>query len=210
MNEWKIKNSAYNDNINYRYDIINYFISKYKYKKYLEIGVAKGENIKQIKAETIVGVDPNIEATGVVTHVMTSDDFFSQNKDIFDIIFIDGLHHDFQVDKDIINSLKFIQQDGVIILHDCNPPTREHATDDWILSDWNGTVWKSIVKQRCTNKNISINVVNIDWGCGIIKKGHQEIYTKESIDTCLSWEYFSKNKNEILNLITTSEFKKIY
>ena len=52
---------------------------------------------------------------------MTSDEFFEQNKEKFDIVFIDGLHHSEQVYKDILNSLNILNEDGTIICHDMNP-----------------------------------------------------------------------------------------
>jgi hypothetical protein len=39
---------------------------------------------------------------------MTSDEFFEINKSTYDIIFIDGLHIDEQVERDIINGLKIL------------------------------------------------------------------------------------------------------
>ena len=39
----------------------------------------------------------------------------------FDIIFIDGLHEYDQVKKDIVNSLKFIDEKGFILIHDLLP-----------------------------------------------------------------------------------------
>ena len=38
---------------------------------------------------------------------MTSDEFFKQNEDTYDVIFIDGLHTSDAVYRDINNSLKF-------------------------------------------------------------------------------------------------------
>ena len=88
----------------------------------------------------------------------TSPEFFNKNKDFFDIIFIDGLHLEYQVDKDIEGSLKFLSKDGFIILHDCNPPTefqqRENYEVDGKFPPWNGTVWKSFAKLRMTNSNL--------------------------------------------------------
>jgi predicted O-methyltransferase YrrM len=108
-----------------RTDVINYLISKYGYKKYLEIGVRKAsDNFNKIKCETRVGVDP--KPRGVCTHKMTSDDFFLQNKKMFDIVFIDGLHIEEQVEKDIKNSLAILAANGTIVVHDCNPPTEWH------------------------------------------------------------------------------------
>jgi hypothetical protein len=93
-----------------RYHVINYLIEKYKLVNYLEIGVFKGENIKEIKAAHKDGVDPGSEGYVIpeVNYPMTSDAFFELIKghDIkYDIIFIDGLHHADQVEKDIKNAL---------------------------------------------------------------------------------------------------------
>ena len=52
---------------------------------------------------------------------MTSDAFFLQNKQLFDLIFIDGLHHSHQVLRDINNALRWLSPSGTIVLHDCNP-----------------------------------------------------------------------------------------
>ena len=43
---------------------------------------------------------------------------FSKNKTFFDVIFIDGLHHYKQCQKDCINALKFLKANGIILLHD--------------------------------------------------------------------------------------------
>jgi hypothetical protein len=195
--------------ITYRYDIINYFITKYGYKNYLEIGVETGENISRISVPNKTGIDPKPQ-TAMVTDVMTSDEFFATNTRTFDIIFIDGLHLDHQVDKDIANSLLWLQPKGTIVLHDCNPPTKEHGMDSPVFLQWNGTVWKSIVKQRCLNKDITLRVVNTDWGCGVLQKGNQTVYDKAPLETCLDWDYFSANRVELLNLISVEEFKTIY
>ena len=47
---------------------------------------------------------------------MTSDEFFKNNKDQFDLIFIDGLHHYNQVKKDIINSVEVLKDGGIILM----------------------------------------------------------------------------------------------
>ena len=74
-----------------RTDIIQLLIDKIKAKSYLEIGVSGGENFQTIRCENKVGVDP--ELTSPATIFLTSDEFFKQNKDTFDVIFVDGLHH---------------------------------------------------------------------------------------------------------------------
>ena len=80
---------TYNFPQNYhRWDLIEYLIKKNNYSDYLEIGCDQDQLFSKIRINNKKGVDPvsggNIRKT--------SDDFFQANDEMFDIIFIDGLH----------------------------------------------------------------------------------------------------------------------
>ena len=189
-----------------RWEIVQYLINKNDYRSYLEIGVSSGKTFNKIRCENKDGVDPRGRHA---THRMTSDEFFSRigNKK-YDIIFIDGLHIEKQVDRDIKNSLRHLTKRGIIVMHDCNPPSEKHQAVPRLQKVWNGTVWKSFVKLRLTNPHLRMCVIDTDWGCGIIKRGNQELYDVELLDVCLMYEYFSKHKKELLNLISVKDFIK--
>ena len=68
----------------------------------------------------------------------TSDSFFSKNSKKFDLIYIDGSHEKSQVFKDLVNSWKILNKDGVIIC------------DDYFYGD----IYKKI------NTNIPIQAIN--------------------------------------------------
>jgi hypothetical protein len=201
-----------------RYDLINYIAEQYDFNDYLEIGVNDGSCIRKIKITNKDGVDPapNSELgfgdpVPEINYQVTSDYFFENYAyKKYDVIFIDGLHHAEQVDIDIQNSLKYLNDGGFILLHDCNPPEYEIQLVPRQSGIWNGDVWKSIVKLRCTDPNLKINVIDTDWGIGLITKGKQEIYTKASLEECLEWNYFDKNRDEVLNIISVDEFYKMY
>ena len=146
-----------------RFEIIQDIIDFKKYNSYLEIGCDRNQSFSNIKIEKRVGVDP-VEG-GI--HKMTSDHFFSINKDNFDIIFIDRLHEYSQVMKDIENSLKFLNKEGIILLHDCLLRTIWNQITSRLNSDWNGDVWKSIVHCR-TLDNIDTYTFIADRGIGLI------------------------------------------
>ena len=167
-----IKNERFSKKFNYdwnktqtRFDIINKLINSKKFKSYLEIGCQSDVNFSKIKIENKVGVDP--QSGGTLR--MTSDKFFSQNKDTFDLIFIDGLHIHEQVLKDIDNSLNVLNENGVILLHDCLPAKIWHQTIPQTHSSWNGDVWKSIVQSR-TREDIDTYTIKADQGLGLILK----------------------------------------
>ena len=167
-----VKNERFSKKFNYdwnktqtRFDIINKLINSKKFKSYLEIGCQSDVNFSKIKIENKVGVDP--QSGGTLR--MTSDEFFSQNKDTFDLIFIDGLHIHEQVLKDIDNSLNVLNENGVILLHDCLPAKIWHQTIPQTHSSWNGDVWKSIVQSR-TREDIDTYNIKADQGLGLILK----------------------------------------
>jgi predicted O-methyltransferase YrrM len=148
-----------------RYDLINHFISKRKYKNYLEIGVADCATFNRIKIEDKTGVDVVYCPCPIL--IMTSDEFFKINTKFFDIIFIDGLHLEKQVEKDIRNALKCLSPNGVIMLHDCLPPDEWHAREENDGGSWNGTTWKAVLKYF-NKSNYECYIINTDWGCGVI------------------------------------------
>ena len=178
---------------------------------FAEIGVFQGQNIREIITEHKDGVDPGAEDKLVpeINYPITSDEFFQLIKghDIkYDIIFIDGLHHVDQVDKDISNSLNHLTKNGTIVLHDCNPPEYETQLVPRVTGYWNGDVWKSVAKVRCTNPNVQLNVVDTDWGVGVLQFGSQNLYDKENLDKVLDYYYLDQNREEILNLISIEDF----
>lgn len=194
-----------------RTDIINYCIKKNKYISYLEIGVRdpNNGNFNSIKIKNKLGVDPKPKIKQSNIYVGTSDDFFKNNKQKFDIIFIDGLHLEEQVDKDIINSLECITDKGLILLHDCNPPTKLHQREQYKVNgkypSWNGTVWRSIAKLRMTRSDLKINVIDTDWGVGVIKKSKdEELYPyKENF----TYDLLEKDRKKLLKLVKAKTFK---
>lgn len=188
-----------------RTEIIQILINKIKAKKYLEIGVGPGINFNSIECQYKICVDPN--PTVPVSHRMTSDEFFSKNKEKFDVIFIDGLHWSEQVYKDIINSLKVLNDQGYIICHDMNPISEfiQRYPQPKKESEWTGDCWKAWVKIKMEREDLEMFVVDTDFGCGIIKKGKQIVI---KVDEHLSWELLEKNRLFLLNLISLNNFLK--
>jgi len=189
-----------------RLDMINYFIKKNDYKSYLEIGCDKNQIFSQITLNKKIGVDPY--SGGNVRK--TSDDFFKENVEKFDLIFIDGLHVYEQVKKDIINSINFLNKKGVILVHDCLPDTIGKQAVPRYKMQWNGDVWKAIVDLRQRN-DLEIHTCFVDQGIGIIKKQINSSILKINKKTQdLKFSDFYHNHKEYLRIINLDEFKKIY
>lgn len=192
------------DNKN-RIELIKYMIENKNYKKYLEIGCHNDEVFNKISIEKI-GVDPvsggNFRGT--------SDEFFKKNKSNFDCIFIDGLHEYKQVKRDILNSIKFLENDGIIILHDCLPPSIDRQRVPRTRYTWNGDVWKAIVEVR-TWSHVDTYTILSDQGLGIIQKKYNSDILNLKITNFdkLSYKFFYENYPILMRTIYFEEFIKI-
>jgi hypothetical protein len=149
-----------------RIGLMNFFIRQRQYKRFLEISM-HGEGV----------TFTHIRCARKVFYAHAASDFFKNEQEEFDIIFIDGIHLEDHVLADVCHSLRFLAKDGLIILHDCMPPDAWHQRD---LSEfkegenWNGTVWKAALRlfnqleYKCT-------LLDTDWGCAIIDTSqHQQ------------------------------------
>ena len=188
----------------FRWDLIDYLIKKYDYKDYLEIGCDRDQLFSRIKLENKIGVDPY--SGGNVRK--TSDDFFLENNKNFDLVFIDGLHTYAQVKKDILNSVKFLNTNGIILVHDCLPDTMSKQAVPRYKMQWNGDVWKAIVDLR-QNPDLDIYTCEMDQGIGIIKKKNNTSILKLSTEIDkLKFKDYYHNYKEYMRVINLDEFKK--
>ena len=186
----------------YRWDLIQYIIDKYNFKDYLEIGCDKNQSFSKIKIDNKIGVDP-IEGGTIRS---TSDQFFDQNKNNFDIIFIDGLHHYSQVLKDINNSLKILNKNGFILVHDCLPRSLAQQAVPRYRASWNGDVWKAIVELR-TKSNLNIFTSQIDFGVAVIQISENKRLLNLDINdfSKLKFKDYYDNHKEFMNIFDYRE-----
>jgi len=202
-----------------RVELINSIISKYNYTTYLEIGTRDGFCFNQIllPVENKVGVDPDPVAPA--THHMSSDKFFLENLNGFDIIFIDGDHTGEQVYVDLISALKVLKKTpGHIILHDCLPPTKWHTRPkeqfDPTREEWCGTVWKAMAWFRMSNdsKGYCSFTLNADWGLGVIFPDSMceavSVQKPDNVNSLsdLTYEEFRRNKDYWIGLTKPEDF----
>jgi len=170
-----------------RTELINHLLFVRHGTRYLEIGVrAEEENFAHVRSPRKVGVD----IAPVSTFHGTSDEFFSANKDTFDVIFIDGLHTEEQASKDIANAYRCLAPGGAIVLHDCMPPDAWHQRAPDAAEDgenWNGTVWKAALREFNRTKHRCV-VVAVDWGCGVIDTSQKQLPACRELPAHLEYE----------------------
>jgi SAM-dependent methyltransferase len=199
---------------------------------YLEIGVSRGQAFQRISADVKFAVDPafrltertrklaNAKGRVVQYFETTSDAFFENEKALLerhpiDVALIDGLHTYEQVLRDVENTVRHLKDDGVIFLHDCNPPfelagRRADSWDEFMAQQsgplkigiWNGDVWKAIVELRSTRPDLLVGVLKCDQGVGFVRKGPPEStlpYSPEQVAE-LTYADLKADRTRLLNL----------
>jgi hypothetical protein len=179
---------------------------------YLEIGVKRGATLRRITADEKIAVDPAFrlsersrrlaDANARATHYfeVTSDAFFESQAAFLEL-------------RDVENALRYLRDDGVIVLHDCNPALASigypaasfaefYAQHHWWNVLWSGDVWKAIVYLRSTRDDLRIAVLKCDFGVGIIGKGMPESrlsYSAAQIEA-LDYADLAADREHLLNL----------
>jgi len=165
--------------------------------RYLEIGVYRGDTFFAIRSPLKTAVDPSFTYS-IRTKIgayrrnpynlfnryfsVTSDAFFQVPRKSQDVIFIDGLHTYEQSLRDVENALTILKDDGVIVMHDCNPPSTSAAFPAESIEEvvslnpkgfdgsWCGDVWKTICHLRASRSDLDVFVHDDDCGLGVIAK----------------------------------------
>ncbi|OYV86754.1 MAG: hypothetical protein B7Z73_11210, partial [Planctomycetia bacterium 21-64-5] len=177
-----------------RVQLLNYLLQTRGFQSYLEIGCEGDRTFAAVAARHKIGVDPRDGGT----LRMTSDDFFRANRDTFDLVFIDGLHHCEQVLRDVQNSLAALRAGGCIVLHDCLPTRREHQERQPMEREWTGDVWKAVVALR-RRSDCDVAVLDADWGLGVVLPRPNSAVLSSVPE--LTWEAYVAQRERLLRVV---------
>lgn len=183
-----------------RVDVLKHLINRFGYTSYLEIGIQYGHCWTQIECPNKVGVEPNPYPDENVIQA-TSDQFFENNKDTFDLIFIDGDHSYHQAIKDIRNAIKILNPGGTIVCHDTYPPDENHTNPFQC-----GEVYKAIAEIR-SEGGFKFCTFNEDFGVCSFQRDE----SVEPMDVMgVSYQQYMEKAQDILNLQNGEGFMKHY
>jgi hypothetical protein len=211
-----------------RLPLIKSLIQQKKLKNYLEIGVFNGHVFFRVNSRFKIAVDPGFafDSSRKLGKIIvnpynlfnryfkkTSDDFFAEDATTvfsqkkIQLALVDGMHEYGFALRDVENTLQYLSDDGVIIMHDCNPQTREEAGsfEEWRkkgTGQWNGDVWKTILHLRSLRNDINVFVLDCDQGLGIVTKNKPEntlSFSEQQIKN-FTYEDFNANRKSWLNL----------
>ena len=186
-----------------RTEVVQAFLRGRGLGTYLEIGLGSSRNFHRIRARRKIAVDPaprldclkrarwwlrNPSNRGARIFRMTSDEFFARHGGLFaagglDVAFVDGLHTYDQALRDVENCLAHLSPGGVVLMHDCSPPSAVAAIparsyDEARLlagSSWDGTwcgdAFKVVLHLRSQRPDLRVCVLDCDRGIGVVQFG---------------------------------------
>jgi len=175
-------------------NLLNHLAAKHDLRSYFEIGIQNpANNFNKINCDYKNGVDPEVSSFKIFKG--TSDSFFEKfgAGTKFDLIFIDGLHHSDQVERDFNNSLACLNDGGYIVLHDCLPDEEiESCVPRGNQKRWMGDVYKFIFKLN-TYDGIDFITYSFDCGCCVVWKDATK--KGQSLTDVIDWQFYQRNKN---------------
>ncbi|HVX16308.1 MAG TPA: class I SAM-dependent methyltransferase [Pirellulales bacterium] len=190
-----------------RIQFLNRLIEFYRYRTYLEVGVAGGDCFAAVQAAVKIGVDPDPlvrehNIPGGLLFCCTSDVFFAalNGRNFFDLVFIDGLHQHEQVYRDVVYALDNLGVGGTIVLHDCNPRNEAMQRVPRVQDEWTGDCWKAIVRLRASRPDLKVSVLDTDYGLGVVQRGRSQPLRLAKRWDELTWNDLMAQREELLGL----------
>lgn len=106
------------------------------------------------------------------------------------------MHEYYQIRKDVINSLKYLDKNGYIIIHDLFPRNwlEEHVPR--LNSTWCGDVWK-ISFDLLQSKNIKFELLLIDFCLGVVRKKKENITLYKNNYESKNFDFFANNYKKL-------------
>lgn len=98
----------------------------------------------------------------------------------FDLILVDA-HHTYEcAARDLAAAWKLLNPEGVIVVHDCNPPRRDVASPTAGEGAWCGVTFKTFIDFCLGNPDLNYLTFDADFGCGVILKPRSPIQAIEN------------------------------
>lgn len=177
--------------------------------RYLEIGIFDPDrNFNHIKAGYKLGLDIKRFAAPDILEMASDDFFFVYKGPNFDVIFVDGDHSYKQVKEDVVNALSFLNPGGFVIMHDCNPQTRDAAAPEKPSPNatWNGEAYRVFLECRA-DPRLDCFCVDCDHGMGIVQE-HTRTFSEMIEARDYDYEDLAANRAELLELVPPYKLKE--
>jgi hypothetical protein len=141
----------------------------------------------------------------------------------FDIVFVDACHEYECSRRDIQDALNLVNDNGIIVLHDCLPHSQANCPPfrGNLASWWLGVTYKAYLDILIARNDLWYCTVDIDCGCGIIRSNQNTRHYKRAIDADeayihawrnvgdnydAAFQIYERNRDALMNIVTVNRF----
>jgi len=153
-------------------------------RRYLELGVKNGDTFNVVApiVEQAYAVDISEKSYEKIKHNensfwfhMSTDEFIKNNDRYFDLVFIDACHSHEQSLKDFLGISSFVNDNGLILLHDTYP-----RNTNMLQFDRCGEVYRTAwyIRQNM-RENFEIVTLPFYHGISIVRKCNKQLDWKD-------------------------------
>jgi hypothetical protein len=151
----------------------------------------------------------------------------------YDVMLVDSYHHYDVTCRDLTAAFARLARGGVVVVHDCFPPTENMAAPEFKPGDWAGVSYHAFVDTMISRTDLAFYTVNCDAGCGVVRRiedvarvpRHAAMladaagsarraaairqWREIGHDYQKSYQFLAENARDLINLISINEFYKI-
>jgi hypothetical protein len=217
-------------------DLINHLAAVHGYRRYLELcSITTGFRFTQIdrsklECHRLMYRCPDQYSDGLDIDFRSSDLDISeclreigQRQLRYDIMLVDPFHEYETSLRDIVAAFDLVVPGGIIVVHDCLPPSKTLAAPNFIPGAWCGVTYKAYLDFVTARGDLTYYTVDTDFGCGVIRKLSGDLRspmppaTPKQLGLIKRWQhmgddfestfrFFKQNRRNLLKLRTIDEF----
>ena len=141
----------------------------------------------------------------------------------FDIVFLDACHEYQCSRRDIEDTLNLVNDNGIIVLHDCLPDSQANCPPfrGDLASWWLGVTYKAYLDVLIARKDLWYCTVDTDCGCGMIRSNQKTHHYRRAVDLDeqrihewrsvgdnydAAFQIYKRNRNALMNVVTVNKF----
>jgi hypothetical protein len=141
----------------------------------------------------------------------------------FDIVFLDACHEYECSRRDIQDALNLVNDDGIIVLHDCLPDNQANCPPfrGDLASWWLGVTYKAYLDVLIARKDLWYCTVDTDCGCGMIRSNQKTRHYRRAVDLNkarihewrsvgdnydAAFQIYKRNRNALMNVVSINKF----
>jgi hypothetical protein len=217
-----------------KYEIARVLARRYGYKSYLEICTpSTGGTFSRVdrklfsrRTRLMYRCPLNFsdgERIDFSTEAASGEELFNQllqSGERFDLVFIDPWHSYVDSLRDITFGLRFVKDDGVVLIHDCSPPNAGCAAPEYRPGEWCGLTFAAYLDVVLFTSGLHYVTVDTDYGCGVIAKDNRLdglcrsqpdaslVSRWRALDITQKYAFLDQNRSQLLHLISTDDFRQ--